>query len=189
MDEPDCHGTGIGQVLKPRKRSLRAIAVEPEGSPLLWGGKPGPHPIQGIDAGFIPDILDQSIIDEAITVGNQAALDTARALARCEGIPGGISSGAAIAGAIEVGKRPRMTGKTIVVIIPSFAERYLSTALSKVSDRAPRPHDFTPPASRSRSVLDCENVGVRDQIPKTLAYTTGVELEVEKIAADRGAGE
>jgi cysteine synthase A len=121
--------TGIGQVLKPRKPSLRVIAVEPEDSPVLSGGQPGPHKIQGIGAGFIPDILDRSVIDEVVTVGNQAAFDTARALARYEGIPGGISSGAAVAVALEVGGRPAMAGKTIVVIVPSFAERYLSTAL------------------------------------------------------------
>jgi len=121
--------TGVGQVLKPRKKSLRVIAVEPEDSPILSGGQPGPHKIQGIGAGFIPDILDRSVIDEVVTVGNQTAFDTARALARYEGIPGGISSGAAIAAALEVGKRPAMAGKTIVVIVPSFAERYLSTAL------------------------------------------------------------
>jgi cysteine synthase A len=121
--------TGVGQVLKPRKPSLRVIAVEPEDSPILSGGQPGPHKIQGIGAGFIPDILDRSVIDEVVTVGNQTAFDTARALARLEGIPGGISSGAAIAAALEVGKRPAMAGKTIVVIVPSFAERYLSTAL------------------------------------------------------------
>jgi cysteine synthase A len=105
------------------------IAVEPEDSPILSGGQPGPHKIQGIGAGFIPDILDRSVIDEVITVGNQTAFDTARALARYEGIPGGISSGAAVAAALEVGKRPAMAGKNIVVIVPSFAERYLSTAL------------------------------------------------------------
>jgi cysteine synthase len=121
--------TGVGQVLKPRKPSLRVIAVEPEDSPILSGGQPGPHKIQGIGAGFIPDILDRSVIDEVVTVGNQTAFDTARALARLEGIPGGISSGAAVAAALEVGKRPAMAGKTIVVIVPSFAERYLSTAL------------------------------------------------------------
>jgi cysteine synthase A len=121
--------TGVGQVLKPRKASLRVIAVEPEESPILSGGQPGPHKIQGIGAGFIPDILDRSVIDEVVTVGNQTAFDTARALARLEGIPGGISSGAAVAAALEVGKRPAMAGKTIVVIVPSFAERYLSTAL------------------------------------------------------------
>jgi len=121
--------TGVGQVLKPRKRSLRVVAVEPEDSPVLSGGKPGPHKIQGIGAGFIPDILDRSVIDEVITVGNQQAFDTARALARYEGLPVGISSGAAVAAALEIGKRPRMNGKNIVVILPSFAERYLSTAL------------------------------------------------------------
>jgi len=121
--------TGVGQVLKPRKASLRVIAVEPEESPILSGGQPGPHKIQGIGAGFIPDILDRSVIDEVVTVGNQTAFDTARALARLEGIPGGISSGAAVAAALEVGQRPAMAGKTIVVIVPSFAERYLSTAL------------------------------------------------------------
>jgi cysteine synthase A len=121
--------TGVGQVLKPRKRSLRVIAVEPKESPVLSGGKPGPHKIQGIGAGFIPDVLDRSVIDEVVTVSSQSALDTARALARYEGIPAGISSGAAIAAALEIGKRPRMNGKNIVVILPSFAERYLSTAL------------------------------------------------------------
>jgi cysteine synthase len=121
--------TGVGQVLKPRKPSLRVIAVEPEDSPVLSGGQPGPHKIQGIGAGFIPDILDRSVIDEVVTIGNQTAFDTARALARHEGIPGGISSGAAVAAALEVGKRLAMAGKTIVVVVPSFAERYLSTAL------------------------------------------------------------
>jgi cysteine synthase len=121
--------TGVGQVLKPRRPSLRVIAVEPEDSPVLSGGQPGPHKIQGIGAGFIPDVLDRSVIDEVVTIGNQTAFDTARALARLEGIPGGISSGAAVAATIEVGQRPAMAGKTIVVVIPSFAERYLSTAL------------------------------------------------------------
>jgi cysteine synthase len=121
--------TGVAQVLKPRKPTLRVIAVEPQDSPVLSGGKPGPHKIQGIGAGFVPDILDRSMIDEVVTVANQTAFETARALARQEGIPAGISSGAAVAAAIEVGKRPEMAGKTIVVILPSFAERYLSTAL------------------------------------------------------------
>ncbi len=121
--------TGVGQVLKPRKASLRVVAVEPEDSPVLSGGQPGPHKIQGIGAGFVPAILDRSIIDEVVTVGNQTAFDTARLLARTEGIPVGISSGAAVAAAIEVGSRPGMAGKNIVMIIPSFAERYLSTAL------------------------------------------------------------
>ncbi len=121
--------TGVGQVLKPRKRSLRVVAVEPKESPVLSGGKPGPHRIQGIGAGFIPDVLDRSVIDDVIAVSSEMALDTARALARREGILGGISSGAAVAAALELGKRPRMSGKNIVVILPSFAERYLSTAL------------------------------------------------------------
>src|SRR5882672_6616965 len=121
--------SGVGQALKPRKKSLRIVAVEPRDSAVISGGKPGPHRIQGIGAGFIPDTLDRSVIDEVVTVSNQTAFDTARALARHEGIPGGISSGAAIAAALEVGKRPAMAGKNIVVIVPSFAERYLSTAL------------------------------------------------------------
>jgi cysteine synthase A len=121
--------SGVGQALKPRKKSLRIIAVEPRDSAVISGGKPGPHKIQGIGAGFIPDTLDRSVIDEVVTVSNEAAFDTARALARHEGIPAGISSGAAVAAALEIGKRPRMAGKTIVVILPSFAERYLSTAL------------------------------------------------------------
>lgn len=121
--------TGLGQVLKPRKASLKIVAVEPEDSPVLSGGQPGPHKIQGIGAGFIPSVLDRSVIDEVVTVGNQTAFDTARLVARTEGVPVGISSGAAVAAAIEVGSRPENAGKNIVIIIPSFAERYLSTAL------------------------------------------------------------
>jgi cysteine synthase A len=121
--------TGVGQVLKPRRPSLKIFAVEPEDSPVLSGGQPGPHKIQGIGAGFVPAILDRSVIDEVVTVGNQTSFDTARLVARLEGIPVGISSGAAIAAAIEIGKRPEFEGKNIVIIIPSFAERYLSTAL------------------------------------------------------------
>jgi cysteine synthase len=121
--------TGVGEVLKARKPSVRMVAVEPEDSPVLSGGAPGPHKIQGIGAGFIPAILDRGVIDEIITVGNQTAFDTARLVARIEGIPVGISSGAAIAAAIDVGRREENAGKTIVIIIPSFAERYLSTAL------------------------------------------------------------
>jgi cysteine synthase len=121
--------TGVGQVLKPRKPSLRIIAVEPEDSAVLSGGQPGPHKIQGIGAGFVPEILDVSVIDEVVTVGNAMAFETARALARYEGIPGGISSGAAVAAACAVGAREGMAGKTVVAVVPSFAERYLSTDL------------------------------------------------------------
>jgi len=121
--------TGVGQVLKPRKPGLKIVAVEPEDSPVLSGGQPGPHKIQGIGAGFIPEVLDRSVIDDVITVGNQTAFDTARLLARLEGIPGGISSGAAVAAALELAARPGMDGKTIVAIVPSFAERYISSAL------------------------------------------------------------
>src|SRR5262249_58045933 len=98
----------VGGVLKPRQPSLRIVAVEPEDSPVLSGGQPGPHKIQGIGAGFVPDILDRSLIDEVVTVSNQTAFETARALARYEGIPGGISSGAAVAAAFKVGVRPEM---------------------------------------------------------------------------------
>jgi len=121
--------TGVGQVLKRRKPSVRMVAVEPEDSPVLSGGAPGPHKIQGIGAGFVPVILDRSVIDEILTVGNQTAFDTARLVARLEGIPVGISSGAAVAAAIDLGRRPENARKMIVTIIPSFAERYLSTAL------------------------------------------------------------
>ena len=121
--------TGTGQVLKVRKPNIHIVAVEPAESAILSGKPRGPHKIQGIGAGFVPDILDRSIIDEIVTVGNQTAFDTARALARYEGIPGGISSGAAIAAAFSVGARAEMASKRIVVIIPSFAERYISTAL------------------------------------------------------------
>ena len=121
--------TGVGETLKPRRPSLHVVAVEPEDSPVLAGGKPGLHKIQGLGAGFVPPILDRDVIDEVIAVGNQTSFDYARMLARLEGIPGGISSGAAVAAAVELGKRPEFKGKTIVLIIPSFAERYLSTAL------------------------------------------------------------
>jgi cysteine synthase A len=121
--------TGVGQVLKPRKPSLRVVAVEPMESPVLSGGQHSPHKIQGIGAGFVPDILDRSVIDEIVKIDSATAIATSRALARTEGIPAGISSGAAIAAALELGKRPENVGKTILAIIPSFAERYLSTAL------------------------------------------------------------
>ena len=121
--------TGVGETLKPRRPSLHVVAVEPEDSPVLSGGKPGLHKIQGLGAGFVPSILDRDVIDEVITIGNQISFDYARMLARLEGIPGGISSVSAVAAAVEVGRRPEFAGKTIVLIIPSFAERYLSTAL------------------------------------------------------------
>ncbi|MGY4624410.1 cysteine synthase A [Bradyrhizobium sp. USDA 4486] len=121
--------TGVGQVLKPRKPSLRVVAVEPEESPVLSGGQHTPHKIQGIGAGFVPDILDRSVIDEIVKINSTTAIEISRALARHEGIPGGISSGAAIAAALEIGKRPEAAGKTILAVVPSFSERYLSTAL------------------------------------------------------------
>ena len=121
--------TGIGQVLKPRLPALRLIGVEPADSAVLSGGAPGPHKIQGIGAGFVPEVLDRSVIDELIPISNESAIETARRTARLEGIPVGISSGAAIAAALTVGARKTMAGKRILVIVPSFAERYLSTDL------------------------------------------------------------
>ncbi|MBX3577308.1 MAG: cysteine synthase A [Rhizobiaceae bacterium] len=121
--------TGVGQVLKPRRPGLKVIAVEPEASPILSGGQPGPHKIQGIGAGFAPKILDTAIYDEIVKVSNEDAFANARLVARLEGVPVGISSGAALQAAVVVGSRPENKGKNLVVIIPSFAERYLSTAL------------------------------------------------------------
>lgn len=121
--------TGAGQVLKSRKSSIKVIAVEPADSPVLSGGSPGPHKIQGIGAGFAPEVLDTSVYDEVVTVTNDEAFENARLVARIEGVPVGISSGAALAAAVKIGSREENAGKTIVVIIPSFAERYLSTAL------------------------------------------------------------
>ena len=121
--------TGIGEVIKARKPSFKAIAVEPDASPVLSGGQKGPHPIQGIGAGFVPDVLNTKIYDEIIRVKNDDAFDLARRLAREEGLLVGISSGAATWAALQVARRPENAGKLIVVIIPSFGERYLSTAL------------------------------------------------------------
>jgi len=121
--------TGVGQVIKPRKPSFKIVAVEPDASPILSGGQKGPHPIQGIGAGFVPAVLDTSIYDEIVRVKNEDAFTTARRMAKEEGLLVGISSGAATWAAIEVAKRAENAGKLIVVIIPSFGERYLSTAL------------------------------------------------------------
>jgi cysteine synthase A len=121
--------TGVGQALKARKPSVRMIAVEPETSPVLSGGQPGPHKIQGIGAGFVPSILDRHVIDEIVQVSNDDSFAMARRIAAEEGVPVGISSGAALTAAFHVAARDDMAGKLIVVIIPSFAERYVSTAL------------------------------------------------------------
>jgi cysteine synthase len=121
--------TGCAQVLKPRLPGLKVIAVEPEDSPVISGGRPGPHKIQGIGAGFVPANLDQSLIDEVVRIGNETAFATARRAAALEGVPAGISSGATIAAALEVGARPAMAGRRIVAVVASSAERYLSTEL------------------------------------------------------------
>jgi len=121
--------TGCAEVLKPRRPGLRMVALEPAASPVLSGGKPGPHPLQGLGAGFVPKILRTDLIDEVVQVSNEESFTQAKRLARTEGIPGGISSGSALAGTLKVAKRPEMAGKRIVTIIPSFAERYLSTPL------------------------------------------------------------
>jgi cysteine synthase A len=121
--------TGAGQVLKSRKPSVKMIAVEPTGSPVLSGGQPGPHKIQGIGAGFVPSILDRGVIDDVVKVSNEDSFAMARRVAREEGIPVGISSGAALTAAFDFASRDDMAGKLVVAIIPSFAERYISTAL------------------------------------------------------------
>ncbi len=121
--------TGVSEVIKGRRPSFRAVAVEPADSPVLSGGKPGPHKIQGIGAGFVPAVLNRSVVDEIVTVSNDDAFETARSLARREGILCGISSGAAVWAALQVARRPESEGKLMVVILPSTGERYLSTEL------------------------------------------------------------
>ena len=133
--------TGVGEVLKERNPSVRIIAVEPTDSPVISGGNPGPHKIQGIGAGFVPDVLNRSVIDEIITVSNDAAFETSRELARSEGLLVGISSGAAVYAALEVAKRPENKGKIIVVILPDTGERYLSTLLYQFEEEPALVHD------------------------------------------------
>jgi len=135
--------TGVGEVLKARKPGVQIIAVEPTDSPILSGGNPGPHKIQGIGAGFVPDVLNRSVIDEVITVTNDQSFSTSRQLARTEGLLVGISSGAAVYAALEVAKRPENKGKKIVVILPDTGERYLSTALYQFDEEPSAALAFT----------------------------------------------
>ena len=149
--------TGVAEVIKARKPSFRAIAVEPADSPILSGGKPGPHKIQGIGAGFVPDVLNTEIIDEIVTVTNENAFETARQVAKLEGILCGISSGAAVWAALQVAARPENEGKQIVVILPSTGERYLSTDLfikdekpGAATAKKPAPKKITAPKVKPR---------------------------------------
>jgi cysteine synthase A len=128
--------TGVGEILKERKPSVQIIAVEPSASPVISGGNPGPHKIQGIGAGFVPDVLNRSVIDEIITVSNEDAFETSRQLARSEGLLVGISSGAATFAGLQIAKRPENKGKTIVVVLPDTGERYLSTLLYQFEEPA-----------------------------------------------------
>jgi len=128
--------TGVARALKKKKPSLYAVAVEPKSSPVLSGGPPGPHKIQGIGAGFVPAVLDRKLIDEVIAVTDEAAAETTRALATREGIFAGISSGAAVFAALEVARRPESRGKRMVVILPDTGERYLSTGLFDANGQA-----------------------------------------------------
>jgi cysteine synthase A len=128
--------TGVGQVLKARRPSVRVVAVEPLASPVLSGGAKGPHKIQGIGAGFVPEVLDRAVIDEIVPVADEDAFRIARLLARTEGIPAGISSGAAVHAALQVAGRPENAGKLLVVLLPSSGERYLSTALVEEPEEA-----------------------------------------------------
>ena len=133
--------TGCARVLKQRNPDLKVIAVEPAASPVLAGGAPGPHRIQGIGAGFVPSVFDRSLIDEILGVSDQEAMEVGRCLAREEGLLSGVSSGAAVAAALRLGQRPEMAGKRIVVILASFGERYLSTPMFSASAAAPARRD------------------------------------------------
>ena len=133
--------TGCARVLKERKPDLKVIAVEPAASPVLAGGTPGPHRIQGIGAGFVPSVFDQSLIDEILGVSDQDAMEVGRRLAKEEGLLSGVRSGAAVAAALRLGQRPEMAGKRIVVILASFGERYLSTPMFSASADAPARRD------------------------------------------------